>query len=311
MHQTIGPPGLTALCVSALGSALLIGCSDDGVSGGGGGSTDNTGTGQGASSGNGFTTGSGSTGNSGPTGCERVDIVISVDNSSSMDEEKLALSTDVFPAFASALLAVGGGLEDYRIAVKDACPTPGGYNTAGVSLGPCNFSTGQVWMESTSPDLVGEFACVGDVDSSASTCSGDDDDEQPASAAAASLESPASTGANAGFLRDDALLVVIAITDEDELPVPSSSAQQIHDRLVASKGGDASRMVFLGIGGLSNCQGVYGSANQASLLKEVTDLFAAEGRGVFWDLCVGQLQDGLGEAMGVIEEACAEFPAPQ
>lgn len=291
MHQTIRSPWSTALVLFA--SSVVVGCSDDGVNGGGGGSTESASTGEGASSGNGFTTGSGSTGSSSATGCKKVDLVISVDNSSSMDEEKFALVNDVFPAFATALLSVGG------------------FNTAGVQSGACAFSSGEVWMESSSPDLVGEFACVGDVDSSSSTCSGNDDDEQPASAAAASLEAPAGTGPNAGFLREDALLVVIAITDEDEGPVPSANAQQIHDRLVAAKGGDASRLVFLGIGGESFCQGVYGSANEAALLRETTDLFIADGRGVFWDLCDGNLEDGLDVAMAVIEEACSEFPAPQ
>jgi hypothetical protein len=165
-------------------------------------------------------------------------------------------------------------------------------------------------MESSSANLTTEFQCVGDIYSGDSNCSGSNDDEQPASTAAASLEAPASTGPNAGFARDDALLVVIAITDEDEQPVPDATAQQVHDRLVAAKGGDVKRMVFLGIGGATNCNGVYGSADHAELLEQVTDIFIAEGRGVWWDLCVGQLEDGLGQAMAVIEEACDEFVPP-
>ncbi len=105
--------------------------------------------------------------------------------------------------------------------------------------------------------------------------------------------------------------MVVAITDEDEQPVPSADAQAVHDRLAATKGGDPKKMVFLGIGGLSSCTGAYGSADQAVVLKQISDLFTAEGRGVFWDLCAGELQDGLGEAMGVIEQACDEFPPPQ
>lgn len=296
-----------------LGLMLLLvapACADDNLGNGGAGGGDGTGNSGFGGGGNEFNIG-GSGGGTGPggSGCKRVDLVFSVDNSSSMSEEKEAMASDVFPGFATALLGVGDGLDDYRIGVLDACPLPAGYLTAGVG-GPCNFASGQVWMDSSDPDLVAEFACVGDIDSSASQCSGDNDDEQPASTAAASLEPPASTGPNAGFLRDDALLVVVAITDEDEQPVPSANAQQVHDRLVAIKG-DVKKIVFLGIGGASSCNGAYGSADQATVLKEVADLFIAEGRGVFWDLCAGQLENGLDDAMAVIEQACSEFPEPE
>lgn len=242
-----------------------------------------------------------------PESCKRVDVIIAVDDSSSMEEEKAALRDDVFPAFALALLTVGGGLEDYRIGVLDACPTPANYHTRG-EAGECGFASGQVWMTSAAPDLPGEFGCVGDIYSGDTTCSGSNDDEQPASSAAASLEPPNSDGANAGFSREDALLVVVAITDEDEQPTPDQTAQEVYDRLVTAKGGDVRRMVFLGIGGGSACEGAYGSADEAVKLHAITDLFIAQERGVWWDLCQGQLEDGLTEAMAVIEQACDEFP---
>lgn len=238
--------------------------------------------------------------------CKKVDLVFAVDNSSSMSEEKAALSNDVFPAFATALLTVGGGLEDYRVGVLDACPNPANYHTRGVG-GECNFASGQVWMTSDSPNLQQEFACVGNIDSSDMLCSGDNDDEQPASSAAASMEEPWRSGANAGFLRDDALLVVIAITDEDEQPVPGMDANGVYNRLIAIKGGDVKRMVFLGIGGGSSCTGAYGTADEAVMTKQLTQLFIDQERGVFWDLCQGQLEDGLTQAMAVIEQACDEF----
>ena len=137
---------------------------------------------------------------------------------------------------------------------------------------------------------------------------GNNDDEQPISSAAASLEPPWSTGVNAGFSRpDEALLVIIAITDEDEQPTPQANAQEVFDRLVATRG-DARKMVFLGIGGASNCMGAYGMAERADELIMVTDLFKGVNRGVFWDLCAGSLEMGLDEALDVISQACDEFP---
>jgi hypothetical protein len=293
---------------------LLGACSSNGDASGAGGAGAGDGGSAGSqaqgSGGGSFGVGGGSGGGAPRNGCKRVDLVIAVDNSSSMSEEKNAIANDVFPAFASALLRIGGGLEDYRIGVLDACPNPANYHTRGVS-GECNFSSGKVWMESSSPNLTAEFKCVGDIYSGDMKCSGDNDDEQPASAAAASLESPWSTGPNAGFSRDDALLVVVAITDEDESPVPTMDAPAVYNRLVKAKGGDVKKMVFLGIGGARTCAGVYGNADDAVTLRAVSNLFIAQGRGVFWDLCVGRLEDGLTEAMAVIETACTEFEPPR
>jgi hypothetical protein len=243
-----------------------------------------------------------------PEYCKHIDVVIAVDNSGSMREEKEALRDIAFPGFAQALINVAGGIEDFRVGVLDACPNPASFHTRGVG-GACNFQSGKVWMESSSTALVDEFKCVGDIDSSGTSCSGSNDDEQPATAATVSLE-PAYQGAgmpNAGFMRADALLVVVAITDEDEQPVPNATAQQIYDRLVAVKG-DVKKMVFLGIGGASSCNGAYGSADNATKLKATTDLFINQQRGVFWDLCQGNLEQGLALSLQTIDQACRDFP---
>lgn len=254
--------------------------------------------------------GGGSGGDGSYDTCRKIDLVISVDPSGSMDEELLAMANPVFPLLAERLLEVGDGLEDYRVGVIDACPQPAAFHTTDASGASCNFQSGQVWMESRSDRLIDEFSCVGNIDRQ-NNCSGDNDDEQPASAAAAALEPPFLTGANAGFLREDALLVIMAITDEDEQPTAGSpTPQALYDRLVALKGGNPRRMVFYGIGGGSGgCSpGAYGDADHAELLEQTTNLFAAEGRGVWQDLCGGNLEDGLAEAMRVIDSACEDLP---
>ena len=111
---------------------------------------------------------------------------------------------------------------------------------------------------------------------------------------------------NEGFMRNNALLVVIAITDEDEQPVPGASAQEIYDRLVAIKG-DVNKMVFLGIGGATTCDGLYGHAREAQKLHNVTKKFVDDGRGLFWDLCQGNLEQGLTQALTTIQSACEDF----
>ena len=244
-----------------------------------------------------------------PQACKLVDLVISVDPSGSMTEELIAIRDDVFPAFAMRLPTISGGLDNFRVGTIDSCPDPANYHTRG-NGGACNFSSGEVWIDSGSPDLLGEFTCVGDLYLDDVNCTGNNDDEQPASAAATSLEPPWSTGANAGFSREDALLVIVAITDEDEQPTPDRSAQQVYDRIVATKGGDVRRVVFLGIGGgqPGGCEGAYGQADEAVKLRQITNLFMAQDRGVWWDLCAGNLEDGLDDAFAIIERACDELP---
>ena len=240
-------------------------------------------------------------------GCRHIDVVLSVDDSSSMQEEMSALSNDVFPAFARRLLEISDArVDDFRVAVQDACPTPATYHTRGEG-GDCGFASGKPWMVSGEANLEDKFRCVGAIDSSDYACTGNNDDEQPASAAAASFEDPARTGGNAGFLRSNALLVVVSITDEDEQPTPDADAASVAARLAAAKGGDMSKMVFLGIAGGRSCEGTYGHADDAVKMKAIAGEFAARGRGVFWDLCDGRLEDGLGAALQVIENACDDF----
>lgn len=309
---------LTCLALGVVPFAAGCNCGGDpsaGTGDGGGGGAGDGGSGGRLDGGDGSSKdGGGGTAGDGalPAGaCKRLDLVFAVDDSSSMAQEQQAMRDTVFPAFAQKLQARLTELEDFRAAVIDACPRPGTFHTRGEG-GECHFQGGKRWMVSTSTNLTAEFQCVGSIDSSDSTCSGNNDDEQPASAAAASLEPPAyGPGApNDGFSRADSLLVVVAITDEDEQPVPSATAQQVYDRLLKVKGSDVRRVVFLGIGGASACSGAYGSAKEATKLKALTGLFVAKGRGVFWDLCKGRLEDGLDETLDLIKKACDELPTP-
>jgi hypothetical protein len=103
------------------------------------------------------------------------------------------------------------------------------------------------------------------------------------------------------------LLIIIAITDEDEQPLPAATAEEVFDRIVAAKDGDPEKVVFLGIGGDRDCSGPYGNADEAVTLKEITGLFSDHDRGIFWDLCEGALEDGLTDAMTVIDVACEDL----
>lgn len=245
-----------------------------------------------------------------PQGCRKVDTIISVDNSSSMTEEIEALAGPVFDSFPTTLLDVNNGLDDFQLAVIDACNTPPFFHDTGAS-GACDYSTGKNFMVSTSPDLLGEYQCATEFTTAGfmgqeDLCSGDNDDEQPSNTAADAVSAPAAMAENAGFVRDDAILFIVAITDEDEQPTPARTAQEIADTIIAAKG-TIDNVVFLGIGGDSECEGPYGGAEEADLLREVALIFAASNRGLFWDLCDGDLEGAFAAALQIVDGACEDF----
>ena len=246
--------------------------------------------------------------------CDTVDLLLAIDGSGSMDDERDAIIEELFPALASELSHVGTGVQDYRVAVVDGCPDPAVFHTAGAG-GDCAFQGGNAWMMGSSPDLVDEFTCVADIEPPpGSRCDdGRDEDEQPISTAATALLPPY-TGApspNAGFLRPSALLVVIAATDEDEDPkdVNPETPAELYERLVRIKG-DPRRMLMIGIGGGEDCSGPYGSADEARALRDMVDRFSVIERGQFWDLCPGDLGLHAASLLTAIHAACEAYPAP-
>jgi len=323
-------PGLRRVVVPfvLLLATLSLACGDDGGSGDGDGgdASSDAGSGDGGGDDGGDDDGDGDDGGGGDGGnefaCRHIDLLFAVDPSGSMTEEMTAMGSEIFPAFASSLLGISQGLDDYQVGTIDACPEPAALHSRGQG-GECNFSSGEPWILGTPDrepaDVTSEFSCVGDLwiePGQSHSCNTDNDqDEQVMSASIAALTPPFADAENAGFLRGDAVLVVIAVTDEDEEIENGSgrtTAQQFYDDLVAVKN-DPQDIVFLGIGGgvPGGCTdkpgGEYGTALPAQMLYDVSQLFVAQERGVWWDLCEGQLQDGLTAALEVIEQACDDF----
>ncbi len=246
--------------------------------------------------------------------CRKVDVILAVDNSGSMQEEIAALQGPVFNSLPEQLLAVGNGLDDFQLAVIDACPKPPYFHDTGKG-GACGFSTGKNYMSSESPQLTAEFECVinlsgngymGAADSCQDEGDNKDDDEQPALSAAKAVSPPAQGAQNGGFLRDDAVLFVVAITDEDEEGL-EGSPQEIAQRFIDAKSGDINDVVFLGIGGKSICNGPYGTALNATTLGAVAQVFEGAGRGLHWDLCAGDLPTAFAEGIALVDGACKDF----
>ncbi len=130
---------------------------------------------------------------------------------------------------------------------------------------------------------------------------------------------------NEGFVRDDAVLVVVIITDEEDdhevdsceqLPWPGSSGEpgQWYQDLVAHKGGVETNIVRLSPIGpadapsacpaLDKCEGGVTGAEMSPRLVEVTQMFT---HGFVGRLCEPNDDTFFGEAVSVIETACDDF----
>lgn len=113
----------------------------------------------------------------------------------------------------------------------------------------CPIESGQRYMRSNQNDLSGTFACLANVGVMG------DGVELPMAAMMAAT-SPAFTdedGCNDGFVREDALLVVTIISDEDDAPDDEGNPKSPGDpadwkqALVDLKGGDESMIVVVGL----------------------------------------------------------------
>ena len=185
----------------------------------------------------------------GPATCAGVDVILALDGGTAPHlwqalESRLALATD-------DLLAVGGGVDEIHLAVIDGCTNPAHYHDWG-STGDCELPGGVNWISSLHDDYESDLSCLaslaagGGYHGEPDSCGGSEA-RQPACAAAYSVLDTYAD-ANARFLRDDAMLLVIALTDTDE-SFASGSAYAIFSNLVAAKGNDSGRVVFLGLGG--------------------------------------------------------------
>jgi hypothetical protein len=194
----------------------------------------------------------GDDGEAGPVDCDRADFVFVIDDSPSMQEYQRQL-VDNFPVFIDGVqrvvehntdLHVGVITTDAYVGNPAPCNVLGGFvvATAGAhsSRATCGpYAEGNTWM-TAADDLAASFACAASVGTQGAQI------EQPAAALQAALD-PDSDAAecNQGFLRDDALLVAVLLTDEpDQSPgYPERWAANVVD----AKHGNADAVVAVAL----------------------------------------------------------------
>lgn len=264
--------------------------------------------------------------------CQKVDLLFVIDNSGSMADEQTNL-VNSFPAFIDEIQTQLADTDGYHVGVvssdaylfNQGCPIEGAMVTATGGTGSSNavcgpYSTGQRYM-TEADDLAQTFACAARVGTEG------DGNERPmlTMQRALSPELNGPGGCNEGFLRDDALLVIVIITDEEDdfeapgcaPPQPGSGGdpQAWFDAVVASKGGLESNVVVLALVGppgpdpaacpaLDKCTGGIIGAEVAARITQFTELFT---NGFVGQVCAPSYASFFQEAVGVIKSACDDF----
>jgi hypothetical protein len=299
--------------------------------------------------------GTGGTTGEAEVGCKKVDFLFIVDNSGSMGDEQQNLVNN-FPGFIETIQDKLELASDYHIMVIDTdayvfagCELicPAFFNTCPMALGDyecgvtqpemcedvlgagvihpkgqgasgqnCDFTSTLRYMDVSEPDLSATFACAAKVGTGST-----DDPEKPMQAMVSAI-APAGPAhdCNAGFLRDDAILVVTFITDEDD-NAGGGSAGTVdgwHASLVAAKKGDESAPVVLGLFGDQDKPGAIcppfnpdaaTGAEPSPRLRQFVESFGDHG--IAGSVCADSYKEFFTQAVDLIDSTCDGFMPPQ
>jgi hypothetical protein len=146
--------------------------------------------------------------------------------------------------------------------------------------------------------------------------------EMPMLMAKYALSERIADGTNGDFIRPDALLAIVYLTDEDDQsttqdnftidltgnPPVDWNPQDEVDFLDQLKG-DRSRWAAAAIAGDGNCSSSFGDAVDATRLKQFVQLANGNGttQAVFSSICDGDLTIGLKAALDTFQAACGNI----
>ncbi|MBI4952789.1 MAG: hypothetical protein HY908_12210 [Myxococcales bacterium] len=247
------------------------------------------------------TTGTGGSQNCHPEGCQAIDVVFALDGSGSMMEEISALSaSQAFTQITGVLAGVNCGNIQYRIGVTD--DNDGGWMQVG----------GAPWFDSqqmTQSEIASAFAAAA---AQVAAGSGTDPGCEHVLTSAKNLLVNDATG----FLRPDAILVLVFVTDVDDYgaydqlngnscgigcTTPPPPLNTLYDALLALKGNDpkglatvvvagdpnvANGVNFCGQPGSCGCNGLDCGVFHADRLFSFAGMLTGS-NGYFGNLCSG------------------------
>jgi hypothetical protein len=270
--------------------------------------------------------------------CNKIDFLFVVDDSGSMAEEQDNLE-DNFPLFVDIInqyMTSSGQALDYRLAVTTTGRTVTTITQFPPPIGPvpmtevgmnggfreepgCGMT--RPWFERTDPNLATNFGCAAKVDTSGPSM------EMPLLCTELALSDRVADGTNAGFLREDALLAIVILTDENDCSrpddnftldllnpamdpcnpsqpqlVPPAHYVDFLDQLKGERG----RWAVAVIAGPTACSSAFGDAAEATRLK---DFVSETGQNaIFSSICTGNLATAISDALDTFQAACDDFP---
>ncbi len=255
-------------------------------------------------------------------GCTKVDFLFIIDNSGSMADEQDNL-TNSFPGFIAGIQSSLEQVDEYQVGVvtTDAygpnnqvpgcnvlgglVTKTGGSNSSNAVCGP--YAAGNNFM-TEADDLNVSFACAADTGTAGNGI------ERPMDAMTAVLNK--TVGAcNTGYLRDDALLVLVIITDEydgagdPEGQFSAGTPMDWYNTVVAAKLGIPENAVALGLlnyagGACPPANIVFDGVNIATFVNLFGD------NGFLGGVCEPDYGPVFAEAVGIIQDACNNFQPP-
>jgi hypothetical protein len=195
-----------------------------------------------------------------------------------------------------------GGTSCAEYPLPTGCPVTLGAGKAEDLLGDdCGIAGGLRYMTQTQPNLTDTFGCA------ALVGAGGDGNERPIDAALQALGPQSNAGGcQEGFLRDDAVLVVTIITDEDDDGSDGSASDWV-DALLALKGGRQDAVVVLSLLGDSDVDGGTCTEDQALGAPNLRSFTEAFDRGLWGSVCAPTYNAFFDEAVGLIDLTCDEF----
>ncbi|PRP93218.1 hypothetical protein ENSA5_43950 [Enhygromyxa salina] len=246
--------------------------------------------------------------------CSVVDLLFVIDNSNSMVAEQANLIAS-FDGFISGIQANLDEANDYHVGVvttdayglnQDGCRELGALVTHSAA-GACGPWTAGRFI-SLADELGPAFTCAANVG-----VDGDTDERQiDAALRAIGPELGAPGGCNEGFIRDDALLVLVVITDEDDGAAFNEGSAggpvDWYAKIVARKGVE-SNVVVLALAGLpppNQCDNnlPFEGAQITYRIEQFIEKFTY---GDIGDVCADDYSEFFANSLSIIHDACLNF----
>jgi hypothetical protein len=190
----------------------------------------------------------------------------------------------------------------------DICPiTLGAGKTTSGSGQSCGLLGGNRYADWGQPDLAGAFACMATVGTEG------DGNERPMGSLTASISEAFNGpgGCNEGFVRNEAILVITIITDEEDNGKSQGDPTTWMQAVLDAKNGNQDGVVPLGLvgdtdlpGGICQPYNNGGGAEPAPRLREFVSLFD---HGMWGSVCASDYAPFFLDAVSVIDTACDEY----